>query len=72
MSLIPLLGANLAVVVLESFLCGIYVILALFTLYLMVTRHRERRSKLLSPVTLGALALFVMVTSRIIFTHNSL
>ncbi|KAJ6544182.1 hypothetical protein B0H19DRAFT_1380497 [Mycena capillaripes] len=70
MSDVTLLTANLAVVVLESFLYGIYVIMASCALYFMVTRHRERlsgtswfsRSNLLSPVALGALALFITVT----------
>ncbi|KAJ6618473.1 hypothetical protein B0H10DRAFT_1947498 [Mycena sp. CBHHK59/15] len=39
MSPVQLLSANLAIAVLESFLYGIYVVLASFTLYLMVTRH---------------------------------
>ncbi|KAJ7816750.1 hypothetical protein B0H14DRAFT_2602427 [Mycena olivaceomarginata] len=70
MSDVTPLTANLVVVVLESFLYGIYVIMASCALYFMVSRHRERlsgtswfsRSNLLSPVALGALALFIMVT----------
>ncbi|KAJ7203676.1 hypothetical protein B0H12DRAFT_478112 [Mycena haematopus] len=76
MSTISLLGANLAVVVLESLLYGAYAILASYTLYLMVTRHRGRdcnhhipggprsRSVLLSPVALGACTLFITVTAH--------
>jgi hypothetical protein len=70
MSDVTPLTANLVVVVLESFLYGIYVIMASCALYFMVSRHRERlsgtswfsRSNFLSPVALGALALFIMVT----------
>ncbi|KAJ7882142.1 hypothetical protein B0H13DRAFT_2048406 [Mycena leptocephala] len=67
---VTLLTANLVVVVLESLLYGIYAILASCALYFMVSRHRERlsgtswfsRSNLLSPVALGALALFITVS----------
>ncbi|KAF7345815.1 hypothetical protein MVEN_01602900 [Mycena venus] len=70
MSDVTLLTANLVVVVLESFLYGIYAIMASCALYFMVSRHRGRlsgtswfsRSNLLSPVALGALALFITVT----------
>jgi hypothetical protein len=70
MSDVTLLTANLAVVVLESLLYGIYAILASCALYFMVSGHRERlsgtswfsRSNLLSPVALGALALFITVS----------
>ncbi|KAF7358460.1 hypothetical protein MVEN_00896500 [Mycena venus] len=67
MSDITLLTANLVVTVLESFLYGIYVVLAFCASYSIVSRHRERRSEtphsnLLSPVALGGLALFITVT----------
>ncbi|KAJ6530451.1 hypothetical protein DFH09DRAFT_1370700, partial [Mycena vulgaris] len=70
MSTIPLLSVHLAVAVLESFLYGIYVLLSLFTVYLIVMRHRESlksvspvvRSRWPSPVALATLSLFVMVT----------
>ncbi|KAF8194018.1 hypothetical protein K438DRAFT_1828397 [Mycena galopus ATCC 62051] len=70
MSDVTLLTANLVVVVLESFLYGIYAIMAACALYFMVSRHHERlggtswfsRSNLLSPVALGALALFITVS----------
>lgn len=79
MSSISLVGVNLAVVVLESLLYGLYFVLALHTLYLMVIRRRERRSTrasgfpghiqsrsrsgFLSPVAIGAFSLFITVTS---------
>ncbi|KAF7369329.1 hypothetical protein MVEN_00261200 [Mycena venus] len=69
-------AANLAVVVLESLLYGLYVSLASCTLYVMMTRRRERlngtprfyRSSLFSPVALGALALFITVTTHWLLT----
>ncbi|KAJ6566135.1 hypothetical protein B0H19DRAFT_1137039 [Mycena capillaripes] len=70
MSSVPLLSANLVIAVLESFLCGIYVVLASFTLHLTVTRRRDRDngksaiSRFLSPLSLGSLALFVAVTTH--------
>jgi hypothetical protein len=71
MSDVTLLTASLAIVMLESLLYGIYAILVSCALYFMVSRHRERlsgsawfsRSNLLSPVALGALALFITVTT---------
>ncbi|KAF7345814.1 hypothetical protein MVEN_01602800 [Mycena venus] len=70
MSDVTLLTANLVIVVLESFLYGIYAIMASCALYFMVSRHREHlngtswfpRSNLLSPVALGAQALFITVS----------
>jgi hypothetical protein len=73
MSSVPLLSANLVIAVLESFLYAIYLVLASFTLYLVVARHRERANKipvfwrLLSPLLLGTLALFVAVTAVRLF-----
>ncbi|KAJ7907678.1 hypothetical protein B0H13DRAFT_689602 [Mycena leptocephala] len=70
MSSVPLLSANLVIVVLETFLYAIYLVLASFTLYLVVARHRERANKmpvfwrLLSPLLLGTLTLFVAVTAH--------
>ncbi|KAJ7907661.1 hypothetical protein B0H13DRAFT_2018250 [Mycena leptocephala] len=70
MSSVPLLSANLVIAVLESFLYAIYVVLASFTLYLVVIRHRERAneipafSRFLSPLSLGTLALLVAVTAH--------
>ncbi|KAJ7140693.1 hypothetical protein C8R44DRAFT_761753 [Mycena epipterygia] len=75
MSAIPLLSANLAAVVLESLLYGIYALLSLFTVYLIVTRHSENLkapsaaySRFFSPVALGTLSLFVVVTSHWVLT----
>ncbi|KAJ7140696.1 hypothetical protein C8R44DRAFT_692649 [Mycena epipterygia] len=75
MSAIPLLSANLAAVVLESLLYGIYALLSLFTVYLIVTRHRKNLkapsaaySRFFSPVALGTLSLFVVVTSHWVLT----
>ncbi|KAF8171215.1 hypothetical protein K438DRAFT_1940784 [Mycena galopus ATCC 62051] len=80
MSPISLVGVNLAVVVLESLLYGLYFVLALHALYLMVIRHRERRSTrasgvpghiqnrsrsgFLSPVAIGAFSLFITATAH--------
>ncbi|KAF7368054.1 hypothetical protein MSAN_00871300 [Mycena sanguinolenta] len=77
MSTISLLDVNLAVAVLESQLYGVYLLLASYTLYLMITRHRECRrvshasykgprskSPFLSPVALGAFTVFVTVTTH--------
>jgi hypothetical protein len=79
MSSVPLLSANLVIAVLESFLYAIYLVLASFTFYLVVTRHRERANKIpafrrfLSPLSLGTLALFVVVTAvRLPFVRFSL
>ncbi|KAF7341068.1 hypothetical protein MSAN_02092900 [Mycena sanguinolenta] len=67
---------NLAVAVLESHLYGAYVVLASYTLYLMITRHRGRRgfsncndnirsrSPFLSPVALGTFIVFIAVTAH--------
>ncbi|KAJ6460315.1 hypothetical protein C8R45DRAFT_941870 [Mycena sanguinolenta] len=75
MSTISLLDANISAAVLETLLYGAYAILAFYTLYLTVARNRERRrlsnceheiprnarsrSSLLSPVGIGALALWI-------------
>ncbi|KAJ7463034.1 hypothetical protein FB451DRAFT_1266698 [Mycena latifolia] len=72
MSAIPLLSVNLAVVVLESLLYGVYALLSLFTVYLMMTRRRENLKQFLpaphstfySPVALGTLTLFMVITSH--------
>jgi hypothetical protein len=79
MSSVPLLSANLVIAVLETFLYGIYVVLASFNLYLVVTRHREPANKIpaisrfLSPLSLGTLAIFVAVTAaRLRFVQFSL
>ncbi|KAJ7882149.1 hypothetical protein B0H13DRAFT_2048429 [Mycena leptocephala] len=77
MSDVTLLTANLAVVVLESRLHGIYAILASCALYFMVSRYRERlsgtswfsRSSLLCPVALGTSASCVSADS---FSFSSL
>ncbi|KAJ7473315.1 hypothetical protein FB451DRAFT_1133839 [Mycena latifolia] len=73
MSAVPLLYANLAVV-LESPFYGIYVILFLLALYLKVTDRRDSeqltgvpltsRRKLVSPLVFGALLLFVFISSH--------
>ncbi|KAJ6537301.1 hypothetical protein DFH09DRAFT_91467 [Mycena vulgaris] len=73
MALVPLLSANIVSTVLESLLYGAYVLLALLALYLRVTSHHSERLtntpgvsrwKALSPVVLGALLLFVVITSH--------
>ncbi|KAJ7473339.1 hypothetical protein FB451DRAFT_1133863, partial [Mycena latifolia] len=74
MSTVPLFSANLAVVVLESLLYGIYLVLFLLALYLKVTDRRDSeqltgvpttsRRKLVSPLVFGALLLFVFITSH--------
>ncbi|KAJ7500559.1 hypothetical protein B0H11DRAFT_2225550 [Mycena galericulata] len=68
---VPLLGANLTVVVLESLLYGVYATLSSSALYLLVTRTDRRdksstgpRLKIASPVALGALTLFITVTAH--------
>ncbi|KAJ7778594.1 hypothetical protein DFH07DRAFT_950612 [Mycena maculata] len=73
MSPIALLSANLAVVVLESLSYGVYATLASCAVYLAVSRRQcdslikpstRPRAKLLSPVALGAFALFITVTAH--------
>ncbi|KAJ6460314.1 hypothetical protein C8R45DRAFT_1029899 [Mycena sanguinolenta] len=79
MPTISLLDVNLAIVVFESYFYGAYVILASYTLYLMITRHGERRrlsngnynpkgprfrSPFLSPIALGAFIVFITITAH--------
>ncbi|KAJ7673362.1 hypothetical protein B0H17DRAFT_1083208 [Mycena rosella] len=76
MSAIPLLNANLAAAVLESLLYGIYALLSLFTVYLMVTRHRESlkirsavaHSRFYSPLAFWTFSLLAIVTGHWLLT----
>ncbi|KAJ7664097.1 hypothetical protein B0H17DRAFT_1092308 [Mycena rosella] len=66
MSAVPLLSANLAVAVLESFLYGIYLLLLLLALYLKAIRHHEplTATPRWSSVVFGALLLFLLITAH--------
>ncbi|KAJ6537229.1 hypothetical protein DFH09DRAFT_1324335 [Mycena vulgaris] len=68
---VSLLSASLATAVLQNLLYGGYVLLSLLALYLNLTRRRRQqlnnppavpRWRVLSPVVLGALFLFVAIT----------
>lgn len=68
---IPLVSANLATAIIESFLYGIFFILATTSLYLLVSRRqkpisrmgRGDRSIFLTPMFLASICLFILITA---------
>lgn len=66
---IPLLNANLASTLIETFCYGIFFVLAVTSIYLLV-RHQLEQSRKVKPhfVLLASLALFLVVTAHWILT----